>query len=89
MQSYKKDYSGLETSDEPVKVSIPFGNYTLTSLVKALNTAITAILSLAEDDVFKQDLFVTKVDFKDYNGLVTFEIIGLDALGFLIEKLMH
>ena len=80
MQSYKKDYSALETSDEPVKVTIPFGNYTLTSLVKALNTAITAILSLAEDDVFKQDLFVTKVDFKDYNGLVTFEIIGLDEL---------
>ena len=77
MQSYKKDYSALETSDEPVKVSIPFRNYTLTSLVKALNTAITAIRSLAEDDVFKQDLFVTKVDFKDYNGLVTFTIIYL------------
>jgi len=83
MQSYKQDYSGLETSDEPVQVSIPFGNYTLTSLLKTLNDAITAILSVPEDDVSKQDLFVTKVDFNDYNGLVTFEIIGLNELGAL------
>ena len=48
-----------------------------------MNDAITAILSVPEDDVSKQDLFVTKVDFKDYNGLVTFEIIDLDELGTL------
>ena len=48
-----------------------------------MNDTITAILSVPEDDVSKQDLFVTKVDFNDYNGLVTFEIIGLDELGAL------